>query len=104
MPSLTDRGYYAVFIELEESHIITEEDNMIMDEELRRLHECYDLFRKSGKLAPVRLFQVTGRSFELLAKAIIALNQSTSMQYKLPRIIRRRPLLEHLMSHKIDAS
>ncbi|XP_052797875.1 uncharacterized protein LOC128229973 isoform X2 [Mya arenaria] len=98
------RGYYAVFIELEESHIITEEDNMIMDEELRRLHECYDLFRKSGKLAPVRLFQVTGRSFELLAKAIIALNQSTSMQYKLPRIIRRRPLLEHLMSHKIDAS
>ncbi|XP_052241600.1 uncharacterized protein LOC127851760 isoform X2 [Dreissena polymorpha] len=97
LPGASGRGYYVIFIEMQSGHHLTETETALVDSELMRLHDGYHSFRESGKITPVKVVQVAPRTFELLSREIMAQNQSTVMQFKLPRIIRTLSFLTFLM-------
>ena len=74
-----------------------------VDEQLVKLHEIYANCRKNGKLQPIKLMQVQTGTFQKVKEMILKRNPASySLQYKLPRIMRRDDMLKYLLSVSLD--
>ena len=70
-----------------------------------REHEKYCEHRQCRRLQPLSLIQVRMGTFDKVKELIMRDNPSTcSMQYKLPRIMRREHILKYLLSRSVNTS
>ncbi|XP_053384537.1 uncharacterized protein LOC123537398 [Mercenaria mercenaria] len=100
---LSEQRYYMVFLEIQHDDVLTQKESEMVDVHLQKLHEMYGMFRTSGSLQALKIFQVRCGTFQCMGSLIRAVNMATSfMQYKLPRIVRRKELVQYLLDNRLN--
>ncbi|XP_071788390.1 uncharacterized protein [Asterias amurensis] len=91
--------YYLLFVELEsDKEIRLSADQMSMfDKSLRKQHEFYEQYRKVGTICEARVAVVRPGSFNKLREHIIATSTANYNQFKMPRKLRTKALLDFLL-------
>ncbi|XP_053402962.1 uncharacterized protein LOC123548896 [Mercenaria mercenaria] len=89
---------YVVFIELRDAKKLDEQEIELVDKELCERHTVYAAMRKNNKLRSVQIIQMKTGAFDKIKKMMLASNPNVfSMQYKLPRIMRRSDILKAML-------
>ncbi|XP_053401862.1 uncharacterized protein LOC123548903 isoform X2 [Mercenaria mercenaria] len=89
---------YVVFIELRDAKKLNEQEIELVDKELCERHTVYATMRKNKKLRSVQIIQMKTGAFDSVKKMMLASNPNVfSMQYKLPRIMRRSDILKAML-------
>ncbi|XP_053401872.1 uncharacterized protein LOC123548898 [Mercenaria mercenaria] len=93
---------YVVFIELRDAKTLDEHEVNMVDKELCERHTVYAAMRKNNKLQPVQMIQMKTGAFDKIKEMMLASNPDAfCMQYKLPRIMRRKDILKAMLDMKI---
>ena len=72
------------------------------DKSLRKQHEFYEHYRKFGTICEPRVLVVRPGSFNKLKEFIIANSTATYNQFKMPKKIRTKALLEFMLQSVVD--
>ena len=97
LPPLTN-GYYIVFIELADDSVrITEREEKILDELLRKYAKTYNMARHVEALQALKILQVIPGTFREMARLLME-EGAPPNQIKIPRVLRRDKLIEFMFT------
>uniref|UniRef100_A0A1I8GPV1 AMP-binding domain-containing protein n=2 Tax=Macrostomum lignano TaxID=282301 RepID=A0A1I8GPV1_9PLAT len=94
--------FYIIFVELDSSRVLVEDELLVFDKALRDSLEDYNLFRSEGDIDTMTVVQVQPGAFGTLRRRMMELNPDISeAQFKMPRVLRLAEHVECLLEQRL---